>query len=975
MNFCLVPSRRLSIALLAVSMGGACTLPTATAFAQTAATGTVTGFVLDPDQAAIPGAVVTLTPAKGQAQVTNSGADGAYTFHGVSAGTYSLTVTMQGFASYVRQGIKVATGTVNINTAMAVATESTEINVTTQNTTQVSTDPDSNASSTVIKDKDLDALSDDPDELSSELSALAGPAAGPSGGQIYVDGFTDGQLPPKSSIREIRVNQNPFSAQFDKQGFGRVEILTKPGTDSFHGNFSMQGNFKGLNTSSPFLGAANQQPDYHRLFAIGSLTGPLTKKSSFSLAGSYRDIQDNSIFAGSIVSASPGSTVLCAPGDNTCSLYAYPDANRATFHPQKRWDLTPRLDFALGDKNTLTIRYQTESNTNTNAGLGSTSLNTTANNSKDKANDIVVSDTQIFSSKVINETRFLFSRDQNEQNAQNFTPTLALQGAFTGGGSSMGTQSSTRDHYELQNYTSIALAKNFIRAGVRLRINRLSKSSNAGSNGSFTYSSAENYINNAPFQYKVNQINNLKAETSLADVGFYAESDWKIKPNMTLSYGARLESQGAINSRADIAPRLSFSYGIPRKGGNPITVLRTGWGMFYDRFGVGDVMTTLQQNGTNQITHIYTAPLGSTLPGCSPTDITACMTGTATTASDTIYKLGNNLRSAYNMQTALGIDQQVGRHTTVSVNYLNNIGVHQYLSRSIPNEAGGYTYQFQSGGVFRQNQLFTMVRTQLASHFSLMGFYALNFAKSNTNGADLFPTDSLNSRTDYGRASFSNTHRVFLFGTWNAPYGINLSPFLSANSGAPYNITTGTDINGDTQINDRAGFANGVSGSCKVATDFISTGITDANRVPQGYCTGPSNVQANLRIVKAFGFGAKTKAAARQGQGGSGGGPQGPPPGGGGNRGGGGRGGPGGGPGGFGGGASSGHKYTLNLGAQIQNLFNYVPYSTPNGQLTSYNPNNPETNLFGRSLSLASMGPGGSSAAVRTITLQMSFNF
>ena len=77
------------------------------------------------------------------------------------------------------------------------------------------------------KDKDLEALSDDPDELSNELSALAGPSAGPNGGQIYIDGFTGGQLPPKSAIREIRINQNPFSAEFDKIGYGRIEILTK----------------------------------------------------------------------------------------------------------------------------------------------------------------------------------------------------------------------------------------------------------------------------------------------------------------------------------------------------------------------------------------------------------------------------------------------------------------------------------------------------------------------------------------------------------------------------------------------------------------------------------------------------------------------------------------------------------------------------------------------------------------------------
>ncbi len=94
----------------------------------------------------------------------------------------------------------------------------------------------------MLTGKDLDALSDDPDELSNELTALAGPAAGPSGGQIYIDGFTGGQLPPKSAIRAIIINQNPFSAQYDTPGYGRIEILTKPGTDKLHGQLFMNAN-------------------------------------------------------------------------------------------------------------------------------------------------------------------------------------------------------------------------------------------------------------------------------------------------------------------------------------------------------------------------------------------------------------------------------------------------------------------------------------------------------------------------------------------------------------------------------------------------------------------------------------------------------------------------------------------------------------------------------------------------------------
>ena len=951
------------------------TLHAPAAWSQTAASGTVTGFVLDPDQAAIPGATVTLTPASGAARTVTSGSDGGYNFRNVSPGTYSLTVTMPGFASFVRQGVRVTAAPLAINAGLAIQSENTEVNVTTENT-KVSVDADSNGSAVVIKDKDLEALSDDPDELADQLSALAGPSAGPSGGQIYVDGFTGGTLPPKSSIREIRVNQNPFSAQFDKQGFGRVEVFTKPGTDKIHGQLSLQGNDKSFNTSSPFLGSANQQPDYHRIFFLGSLTGPMSKTSSYSLGGSYRDIQDNSIFAGQIISNAAAPGTLCAPGDTTCALNPYPDTLRATFHPQARFELTPRIDLALTPSNTLTVRYQFDHNSQTNGGLGATSLSTNAYNTTARESQLQLSDTQIFGSKIINETRMAIERQNNTQTPQSTAPSFTLTGYFSSGGTTLGTQNSTIDHFELQNYTSIALQKNFIRAGMRLRINREALFSTAGSNGAFTYQSAADYISNSPFQYRITTISHPSVEQSVADIGVYAEDDWRIKPNLSLSYGLRYEAQNKIDSNADLAPRFSLSYGIPRKSGNPLTVLRAGWGIFYDRFDVSDTIQTLRQNGTNQVTQIF-RPTGAntTLPGCSPlnlaTNPNAC--GSATSASQTVYQLGANLRTAYNMQTTIGVDQQMGKRSTISFNYINSIGDHQYLSRSIPS-GNNYIYQYQSGGVFRQNQFVVNVRTQISNRFSLFGFYTLQYANSNANGPDNFPTDSLNPKTDYGRSLFAQRHRVFLFGNFQGKYGINLSPFLAVNSGSFYNITTGTDVNGDTVINDRAGFANGVSGNCKTATDF-TTAVTAANRVAPGYCTGPPNVQGNLRIVKVFGFGKRAGAPDAAGQGGPGGpGGGGPPPGGG--PGGGGRGGPGGGGpgGGFGGGISSRNRYTLNVGAQIQNLFNFVPYATPNGSLSSYNPD-PSKNLFGQSTSLSSFGPGGSSSAVRTVTLQMNFSF
>jgi hypothetical protein len=952
----------------------------------TAAAATVHGIVADPDEAVIPGAQVTLTPATGKALTTLSQSDGSYTLKDVPAGSYAMTVTMKGFASFVKQGVHVTAGqSLVLNAKMTVQAESQEIQVS-ASAAQVSVDSDSNASSTTIKGKDLDALSDDPDELSSELNALAGPSAGPNGGQIYVDGFTGGQLPPKSSIREIRINQNPFSSQYDKLGYGRVEVFTKPGTDKFHGNYSVQGGDKAFNTSNPFLGPANTQPPYHTLFMIGSISGPINRFMSFMVGGSHRTIQDNNIVnPGGFYASSATSTTPCQPGDLTCSYFAsVPATARAVEHPQTRSDISPRLDIAIGEKNTLTVRYQYNVNGVQNAGIGNTNLETTGFNMDSTEQTIQISDTQIVSPRVINETRFEFQRDRSSQLPLSTDPTLSVQGIFTAGGSSQGSVQSTQNHIEAQNYTSIALAKHFIRVGGRLRTTDETVASTQGANGTFTYSylldpctdsnpsitkpsncaaavttpcavanaGISSYQCGIPSQFAFTTINKLNIGGRMTDVGLYAEDDWKVKPNLTLTFGARLEAQNAISSGHDIAPRVSFAYGVPRKGKSSVTVIRGGYGIFYDRFGLNDYLTTIRQGTTeNQTTQTYINP-GS---ACQPSNPVGC--GTAAAGRTTTYTLGQNLRSSYTLQSAIGFDQQIGRSATISVNYLNARGVHQYLSRNFYDSTDSiYNYQFQSGGVYRENQLLINGNARL-QRITFFGFYSMNLADANTSGSGFFPTSNTNTKADYGQASFSKSSFGVIGGNMQLPYAFSVSPFLIAQSGTPYNLTTGLDPNSSSIYNARPYFTNGDSGSCRISSDFSATQTGNLTPVPINYCNGPANFTLNMRVARVFGFGEKIGSAAAGGQGGGPGGPRGP-----GGRGGGG----GGGRGPMGMGGSSGHRYSLTLGAQAFNIFNVIPYGTPTSSLSSPR--------FGQFTTLAT-GPFSSATAVRRITLQASFNF
>src|SRR5204863_10148266 len=175
------------------------------------------------------------------------------------------------------------------NVVLHVALSKQEVTVAENGGPRVSTDASNNASAVVLRGSDLDALSDYLDDMAAELQALAGPAAGPNGGSIFIDGFSGGELPPKNAIREIRINQNPFSPEFDKLGFGRIEIFTKPGTDKFRGSVGY--NFANDATNSRNAYAAQKAP-FHLNELTGTLSGPINKRASFNF-NVIRTLVDN----------------------------------------------------------------------------------------------------------------------------------------------------------------------------------------------------------------------------------------------------------------------------------------------------------------------------------------------------------------------------------------------------------------------------------------------------------------------------------------------------------------------------------------------------------------------------------------------------------------------------------------------------------------------------------------------------------
>jgi hypothetical protein len=965
-------------------------------FAQSA--GALRGQVTDPSNAAIADASVIMTPENGSPIVVQSNAQGLYEFKSLAAGKYILTVAATGFTLFENDNVVITDQPLRLNVSMTIAVETQKVQVSDTAPT-IDVNPTNNAGAIVISGKELEALPDDPDELLSDLQALAGPSAGPNGGQMYIDGFTAGQLPPKSSIREIRINQNPFSSEYDKLGYGRIEIFTKPGTDKYHGQFFVIGNDSSFNSRNPFAG---EEEPYYSVQYNGNVGGPLGKKASFFFNAERRNIDE----------LTPVNAQVLDPVtlDEMNLVDAVPN-------PRQRTNISPRLDWALTKNNTLTARYQYWRDTETNNGVGVLNLASQGYFSKEQEHTFQVSDTQVIGTKIVNETRFQYVRSTSSQDPLDTNPTVNVSGAFSGGGSGSGAQTDRQNRYELQNYTSLIHGNQIIKFGGRLRATQDTSSTMAGFNGAFSFSllsTAADGVTGTPdgcttvaqnppcpmsLEYALNQLppfndggtpyaTQLSYTTGLPtaavtyyDAGLYLQDDWRVRPNITISGGLRFETQNAIHDHGDWAPRLGFAWGVGGRSAPPKVVIRGGYGIFYDRFQSGQILQTNRLNGVVQQQYIIDNP--TCFPGVDVPLASFSNCGPVSNSVSNIYQISPTLHAPYTMQGAVSVERQVTKSATLSATYLNSRGFDQFLTinASAPYPGtpcnpspcaainGGNIYRYVSEGNFKQNQLILNTNVRVGSKVQMFGFYTLGYANSDTSGVSSFPTNSYNISQDWGRASFDIRHRLFLGGTIALPYLIRLNPFMVVNSGSPFNITTPVDVNGDQIYNDRPGLVSNttcalgaaVTGSiyCTPYGTFDATSAT-GRLLPINAETGPAHFVMNLRVSKTFGFGAKTKGGSSQGQGDRG-------PGGGGRG--------GGGPRGplFGGGgpsmmsSNSDRHYNLTLGVGVRNLFNNVNVANPNAVLGSP--------FFGKSNALQGGPFSPGSSANRRVELQATFAF
>jgi hypothetical protein len=752
--------------------------------AQNSLAGTLTGTIFDQNTAVISGAKVVL---KGGAQsipisaVTDSG--GHFRFEKLTPGDYEIVVIREGFSVFTTRVSINDRPTSPLRIELSVANLQQEISVT-GTTTQANTNADGNLD---VLTMDRSALNNlpalDQNYIGTLSRFLDGGAVGSGGVTLVVDGMEANKVGVSASaIQEVKINNNPYSAEYSRHGRGRIEIITKPGSTQFHGTFNFLFRDQHLNARDAF---AVTRPEEQRRIFEGNLTGPIgkskTRPASFLISANREEDDLQSI----VFANGPNGTI------------------RSNFpRPSRQTEFSVRLARQMTDKSTFSVLYSYEDENSRNLGVGGFNLPEVAMNSANHEDLLRFNHNWIISSKLVNQINFLLGRYDAPTTSLQGAPRIVVQDAFTGGGA-QADYLRTEAHWTLNHALIYSEGRHVIRAGIQVPdFSRRGINDRTNSSGTFFFSSLQDYLRNRPFSF-VQQQGMTRVTFWEIIMGGFIQDEMRLRPNLSVAVGLRYDRQNYFNSDGNnFAPRLSFAWspGKDRK-----TVIRGGLGIFYDRSGPVPISELLRFDGQRLKRYVLTNPgypepfsVGQPLAAQPPS----------------IVRLADAAVIPYTMQAGVGIERQLQNSLTLTVNYYNTQGVNLFRSRDVnapqlplnsrrPDPAFSLIRQIESTGRLKGHSLEIGLRGKITSYFNGMVQYVLGRAWNDTNGIVAFPANSYDLSGEWSRADFDARHRFNLLGTIKAGKYFNLGTALTLNTGMPYTLTTGRDDNLDSLALDR----------------------------------------------------------------------------------------------------------------------------------------------------------------------------
>lgn len=811
------------------------------------------GAVIDQTGGVIVDAAVALLSGSSRQANTATDQEGRYVFSNVSPGRYTLTVTAPGFLNFTAQVELRPALTRSLDVHLKVAPVSVSLEVKEQ--PGLSTDPRKNLSSLVLTGRELDALPDDPQRFFQRLLEMAGSTGRPGDVAVYIDGFREyKRLPPKSVIEMVRINSNPFSAEFSQPSLRRIEITTKPGSDGFHGDIGVQARADALNAPHPLTGT-NPEAQYRSY--NGYLQGPISDTGLGFLVYGGRWKQDDNAFINATVLnpgtqlAEPYSAVISTPTEVTTWMF--------------------KNDVKRGNQ-LVNVSYTRTRDQRHGQGLqGGFDLPESAY-SRSSTDEIARLWWTVLGRRAVNDVRFEATRTVTDNIPQLAAPALLVFDAFNAGGNQNAASRTSALSAQASETLTAQFGRHMVKSGILFEGLQRSSNDRSGFGGTFIFgadvernehgdpvvdgsgvpvpiSPIENYrrtVIGLP-GYRPSQFSIVRGNPHVGveqwQVGWFALDDWSISKRFALSFGIRQEIQSNITLRVRHAPRAALSWLLDAQGKNAI---KLGAGAFYGRVEPDITFDAQKLNGIDRQQFVVQRP--PFYPSTPPTFESEIP------IQSSIYAKSADLRVPYSYIGSIGYERQLTSGLFAIVQYTSGHGANLLRLRDITASSTRGVFQFESTGRSSQRELMLGLRGYIRNTFTLHGNYRLGIRKSDTDGPYTAPANSLDLSTEYGYAADDQRHQFEGGLGVQLPGGVLIDSSLSIASGRPFNITTGRDNDGNTLFTDRPAFAQpGDVGAIATAFGVFNPNPQPGDRlIPRNLGRDPRLLNVNLSVTKTI---------------------------------------------------------------------------------------------------------------------------
>lgn len=759
------------------------------------------GQVFEQTGAAVKSGTVTLSDDEKNVRTASTDREGRFTFNSLSAGHYHLVVEAAGFANYQREVMIGAGAADALKIVLMVEALKGEVEVKGDHR-GITTEAGANASAIVLRGEMIKRLPHNEQQLMRVLERMAGSFAGKL--DISVNGLAGASLPPTATIKEIRINNDPFSAAYHEPGSARVEIETKGG--------------EGQLQSSLYLNYRHSALDARNAF---SLVKPPLEYRDLGGWWSSKLFGPRSFIFGLVEQQHHNESI---------PVTAYlPDGrfNANVPTPSRNTLVNLRTDFLPSDRHTISLLFNLEQGRQSGSDITSLDLPERSFDTRPAEQSLQASWRAIFSARLVNEAQLRIVRERSSSTTGNAASAIEVAGAFNGGGPQCCPERHAGERFSLADNLSFSSGRHFLKTGVNVSGAHISELSERDFGGTYYYASLSFYQLRRPTLYTIS-VGEPSLGFGMWQFAAYAQDDIRLKPSFTLSPGLRYESQTHLGDRNNFAPRLGFAWS-PFKSQN--MVVRGGAGIFYQQLVEGQLSGALRYDGVRQRQVIVNRPRLPDPLGGRP----------ISSFPVSINKLADDLHTPYQLHSAIGIEQRLPHDAILTVTYNYVRGVHLFRSRDVnaplpgafsrPNPELGRIAQLESSSTSTYHGLTIGFSQSLGERVSLFGNYILSRAIDDADEPSAFPMDSYNLSGERGFAARDERHQLFAGALLVLPYGLETSPMIYFNTGRPYNITTGFDDNNDSLINDRAAGVARNSGR------------------------GPNFATVDLRLSKGFKFG------------------------------------------------------------------------------------------------------------------------